>query len=140
MPIVGIVRIELAALLENILQAAAPPMASIVFVQAVENSAIGGALHGDIQRRINAQPLLVHGCGAVSLLEILPDVFDEVRRQIVVRRRKMKRERRERGRFRIRGTNLALVRHQREHQISPRARPLPVKHGRIRRAANDTRK
>ncbi len=48
-------------------------------VQAVANGLIGGALHLDIQRGVDAQAALVNGFGAVGGFEIFADILEEIR-------------------------------------------------------------
>ena len=115
------------------MQIAAPAVAAIVVMQAIKHGLIGGALHRDIQRRVNAQALLVHGGGAVGAFEILANFFDEIRREIVVRRRQMQRQRSGAAASASAEVILPLVRHQREHQIAAGARAL-----RMQESANTT--
>ena len=65
------------------MQIAAPAVPPVVGVQAVAHGAVGGALHGDVERRVDAQAALVHRLGAVGALEIFADFLDEIWRQVL---------------------------------------------------------
>ncbi len=140
MPVVRIVAIELGhAFLHDIAQPAAPAVPPVVFMQAVDDSLISRALHGHVERRIDAQPLLMHRGGAIRALEILADFLDEIWSKTVPRRGQMQCQRRRRCGFRLLRADLALFRHIRKHQIAPRARSLRMQHRRIFRSGNDAR-
>ena len=68
-------------------------MAAVVGVQAVAHGLVGGLLHSNIQRGVNAQPLLVDGGGAVGVFEILANLFDEIGSEIVAQRDDVQAER-----------------------------------------------
>ena len=78
---------------QNIRQLAAPSMATVVFVQPVAHRFVRRFLHADVQRGVNAQPLLVNRGRAVCVFEILANLFDEIRSQIVAPAGKMQSER-----------------------------------------------
>ena len=124
---------------QNIGQIAAPAVAAVVGMQAVAHGLLGGLLRGEIQRGVDAQTLLVNRGGAVGVLEILPDVFDEVRGEIIPGRRNVQPERLLRGGFRLRSGDFAVMRHQAQHQVAARQRPFRMRGGRVNGPANDRR-
>ena len=82
--LVGLERIAMVA--QDIVELAAPAVTPVVGVQAVADGLVGGALHGDVERRVHAQPAFVHRFGAIGAFQILADFFDEIRRQGIARR------------------------------------------------------
>ena len=89
-PVVRLVGIDGAEIVfDNVGEIAAPAVAAIVGVQTVANGLIRGALHGNVERSVNAQALFVNGGGAVGALQILPKLLDEVGREIVALRRQV---------------------------------------------------
>ena len=62
---------------------AAPAVAAVVGVQAVADGLIGGALHVDVERGVDAQAALVHRFRAVGGFQILANLLDEIRGQVL---------------------------------------------------------
>ncbi len=112
-------------------------MAAVVGMQAVANGLVGGFLHGDIQRGVDAQTLLVNGCGAVSVLEILADVFDEVGSEIVATGGNVKTEGFLGGGRGLRRGDFVVARHERKHKIAPGEGAIRMVYGSIDGAANN---
>ena len=137
-PIVILIFVERAKIiLQNVGQVAAPAVTAVVGVQAVAHGLVGGFLHGDVQRGVDAQALFVDRGGAVGVLEILANVFDEVRREIVSSVRKCAgRAALSRGGC-LRGADFAVVRHQGKNEIASRQGALGMRDRRIDRPAND---
>ena len=99
-PIFVFVRIQFAEIVaQNIRQPAAPSVTPVVAVQTIAHRLIRRALHRDIQRRVNAQPALMHRFGSVGRFQILANFFEKIRRQIVARILHMQTERRLLRRF-----------------------------------------
>ena len=98
-PIVVLIGFEGGATIgEDVVEVAAPAVAAIVGVQAVADGLVGGALHCDVQRGVNAQAALVNGFGAVGGLEIFANFLDEIGREVVARQLDVQAER-HRGRL-----------------------------------------
>ena len=77
------------------------------------------------------------GGGAVGVLEILANVFDEVRSEIVASGENVQAERLFRRGRGLRGGDFAVVSHQRKNQVASRERALGMVDRRIDRAADD---
>src|ERR1700720_203837 len=94
-PVVVFVTIELAEVVaKNVSRLPAPAVASVVTVQAVAQRLIGGLLHLAVQRGVNAQAALVTGFGPLGRFQILANLFEEIRRQVVARILQMQAKRR----------------------------------------------
>ena len=120
-PIVIFVGIEFAEIVaEHVGELVAPTMAAIVDVQAIANGLIGGFLHLDIQRGVDAQAAFVNGFGAVGRFEILANVFKEVGREIVARVLEMKAERSLAGGFFFSRSDLPFFAHLVNDKIAAR--------------------
>ena len=125
--------------LQNVVKLAAPAVPAVVGVQAVADGLVGGALHGDVERRVHAQAALVHGFGAVGAFQIFADFLDEIRRQRVARRLHVQPQRLRDGLPRLRFRDFAVARHEVQHEVAPRQRALRVQDRRIARAADQAR-
>ena len=73
--------VDLLSFSDNIFQMVFPSVTALVGGQAVEHSLIRSLLHVNIERGIDFQSAFVHLIGAVLVLQIAPDFFDEIRRQ-----------------------------------------------------------
>ena len=87
-------------------------------MQAVTNGLIGGLLHLDVERGVDAQAAFVDSFGAVGGFEIFADVFEEIRRQVVARILHVEAERRFLGGFFLGGRDFPLFHHLMDHQIA----------------------
>ncbi len=111
-PIVIFVGIEFAEIVaKHVGELVAPAMTTIVDVQAIANGLVGGFLHLDIQRGVNAKAAFVNGFGAVGRFEILANVFKEVGCEIVARVLEMKAERSLAGGFFFSRSDLPFFAH-----------------------------
>ena len=123
-PVFVFVGVEFAEIVfQDVGELVAPAVAAIVGVQAIANGLIGGFLHLDIQRGVNAQAAFVNRFGAVGGFEILANVFEEVRREIVARVLDMQAERSFLGGGFIGGGDFAFFFHAVKNQIAAREAP-----------------
>ena len=111
-------------------------MPSGVGVQALANRSIRGALHGCVQHGIDAQAALVHRLGSVSALQVLANLLEEVRRQVIARVLQVQGKRLLHGLLRFAHADAPVVVHALDHQVAPRQRALVVEHRRIDRPAD----
>jgi hypothetical protein len=81
----------------------------------------------------------VHGFGTVSALQVLANLFDEIRRNFIALHLQIESERLSLGRGGLLRCDLALVLHKSEHEIAAFERALRIQNWRIDRAANQTR-
>jgi len=94
-PVVVLVGIELARLSGSTWEDCLPNRGGVRSCAARRRSDwLAMALHADVQRGVDAQPTLVHRLRAVRGFQILADILEEVRRQVVARILNVQAERR----------------------------------------------
>jgi len=85
-PIFVLITVELSQIVaQHVRQITLPAMAPLIAVQPVAQRLVGHALQVDVQRGVDAQAALVHGLGSVLFFQILANLFEEVRGQVVTR-------------------------------------------------------
>ena len=122
--------------MQDVGKLAAPAVAAIVGVQSVANGLIGGLLHLDVQRGVDAQAAFVDGFGAVGGFEILANVLEEIRRQIVARILDVQAQGSFLGGGFLDGRDFSLFHHLMENQIAAGERARRIDERRIDGAAN----
>src|SRR5207245_9991712 len=124
----------------NIRQSAAPSVAAIVSMQSVADSKIRGALHSDIQRRVNAQSAFVHRFCPVSRFEIFPELLEKVRRQVIAWILNMQPKRSFLSRSFFTRRNSSFFLHSAQDKIPAPQRALRIVQRQIDWPAHDSRK
>ena len=72
------------ALGQHVFQVAPPALAAVVGAQAVAHGLLGGVLEGHVQRGVDPQAAGEDLLVGVALLQVLPDVFQEIAREVAV--------------------------------------------------------
>src|SRR4030095_12086211 len=85
-PVVVLIALERSEIvLQNIRQAAAPAVTTIVGMKPVAHGEVRGPLHRYIKRGVDTQSAFMHGFGSVSRFQIFSNFLEKIGCQIIAR-------------------------------------------------------